>query len=58
MKFLVVPNADGSVSVIETALKVSEPVRISKRPRVRGPVEVPKELTVSWLKIGAVSRAA
>ncbi|MEQ1901700.1 MAG: hypothetical protein ABL866_13320 [Devosia sp.] len=58
MNYIVVPGSDGSVQVIETALKLSEPVKIKIKQPIRKPVVVPGELRIASWKIGSISNAA
>ncbi|MEO6396047.1 MAG: hypothetical protein ABIO40_09075 [Devosia sp.] len=59
MNFLVVPGPDGTVQIVETALKVSEPVKIkTKAARRKIAMAVPQEVHTGWFKVSVISKAA
>ena len=58
MNFLIVPGADGSIQVFDTARQLSEPVKMRATASLKKPVEVRDQLQVASWKVASVAGAA
>jgi hypothetical protein len=58
MNFLVVPGADGSIQVIDTARELRELVKMTVKVPLAKPLEVRDQLQVASWKVASVANAA